>query len=356
MLIWVSVCVRLVLVVYGEWQDARVGLHYTDIDYLVFSDAAALVAKGESPYRRPTYRYSPILAMMLVPNEVFGRRFGKLLFVLFDVLTGVVIRRLVGKENAWKAWVLWDFNPFVINISTRGNSDSITAFMLVVLVYLLERERIIVGGLVYGVAVHMRIFPVFFGLTLLLRLKWRIVVFGVVSFGIFSALNCVFYAMYGYEFVYETYLYHLVRSDYKHNFAAPWLPVYAGINPNVYWGLARIAMVVVVSVSLWNDLRLTWAVIVLCFIAFNTVCTVQYFDWAIALLALLPEHVFTKKFCALFVVWLVSHLAWLGVAYQLEFRAQNVFIPLWCMSVLVFIGNNGLIYGLLSSNQKKHAT
>ena len=38
-----SVAVRLVLIVYGEWQDAHSLLKYTDVDYRVFSDAARFI-------------------------------------------------------------------------------------------------------------------------------------------------------------------------------------------------------------------------------------------------------------------------------------------------------------------------
>ena len=70
----------MVLIVYGEWQDTHMEVRYTDIDYMVFSDAASLVASGKSPFERSTYRYSPLLAFLLLPNSVLHRSWGKFIF------------------------------------------------------------------------------------------------------------------------------------------------------------------------------------------------------------------------------------------------------------------------------------
>lgn len=71
---------RAGLIVYGEWQDTQMEVPYTDIDYTVFSDAARLMVEGKSPFERHTYRYSPLLALVLVPNILLHRCWGKLLF------------------------------------------------------------------------------------------------------------------------------------------------------------------------------------------------------------------------------------------------------------------------------------
>src|SRR2546421_3789823 len=76
-----SAIFRLILIVYGEWQDSHMEFRYTDV-----SDAASLLASGESPYKRSTYRYSPLLAFLLIPNFLVHRCWGKFFFcVIFNL-------------------------------------------------------------------------------------------------------------------------------------------------------------------------------------------------------------------------------------------------------------------------------
>lgn len=80
MMMWAAGGLRLLLVAYAEWHDAHMEVPYTDIDYYVFSDAAALITQGKSPFDRSTYRYTPLLAFVLLPNTWIHRCWGKLLF------------------------------------------------------------------------------------------------------------------------------------------------------------------------------------------------------------------------------------------------------------------------------------
>ena len=79
-LLLAAAALRLLFIAFGEWQDAHMEVRYTDIDYQVFSDAAALLAKGRSPFERETYRYSPLLALFLVPNVLLHPAWGKIFF------------------------------------------------------------------------------------------------------------------------------------------------------------------------------------------------------------------------------------------------------------------------------------
>lgn len=44
-------------------------------------------------------------------------------------------------------------------------------------------------------------------------------IFTFVSAGVFISLTGVFYALYGYEFLHEGYIYHVTRKDNRHNFS-----------------------------------------------------------------------------------------------------------------------------------------
>ena len=82
---------RLLLIAYGQHQDSNMDVKYTDVDYRVFNDAARHVYEGGSPYLRHTYRYSPLLAYLMLPNIMWSPSIGKLIFVMFDIFAGYLI-------------------------------------------------------------------------------------------------------------------------------------------------------------------------------------------------------------------------------------------------------------------------
>jgi GPI mannosyltransferase 1 subunit M len=156
---------RLVLLVYGIWQDAHSALKYTDIDYLVFTDAARLVARGESPYDRDTYRYTPLLAWLLAPTAhpvLFSS--GKVLFAAADLLAGWLLLRLLrargfASERAGAFAALWLWNPMVATISTRGSSEGLLGVLTTALLWAVESRRFNLAGLLLGLGVHFKIYP-----------------------------------------------------------------------------------------------------------------------------------------------------------------------------------------------------
>uniref|UniRef100_A0A1I8B1Q5 GPI alpha-1,4-mannosyltransferase I, catalytic subunit n=1 Tax=Meloidogyne hapla TaxID=6305 RepID=A0A1I8B1Q5_MELHA len=169
--------VRLFFILYARIHDYFFHLNFTDVDYEVFTEAALLVSKGFSPYNLTTYRYPPIIAWILIPNNLFGD-FGKIIFSILDVFVGwiqlqyftqfnkistsnkikdeeIISRRLI--------CLLWLFNPFNTIIATRGNSDSLICFLNLLTMFELSKGRYLLSAFIHGaLATHLRIFPVCF--------------------------------------------------------------------------------------------------------------------------------------------------------------------------------------------------
>ena len=166
---------RALLILYGEWQDRALAVKFTDIDYLVFTDAANHVVRGASPYLRPTYRYTPLLSWLLVPNHLLFLAFGKLIFISVDVLAGWVMYRILSlqrlsERTKMAACVLWLFNPLTATVSSRGNAESLVALLVLLTVYLLMAGHVTMAAIFYGLSVHFKIYPVIYSLALLLSI------------------------------------------------------------------------------------------------------------------------------------------------------------------------------------------
>jgi len=162
-----AVLFRAVLLVYGHYQDQNSALKYTDIDYYVFTDAAKYVARGQSPYQRDTYRYTPLLAWLLIPtawNDLWFD-FGKVLFAVTDVLAGGFIYRILRQTYrmqtvpALKYASIWLLNPMVAQISTRGSSEGVLALMVMALLWACLSRQWALAGIILGASVHFKIYP-----------------------------------------------------------------------------------------------------------------------------------------------------------------------------------------------------
>ncbi|KAL1367846.1 hypothetical protein AAHE18_02G079000 [Arachis hypogaea] len=135
----------VILIIYGEWQDAHMEVNYTDVDYLVFSDAVSLMASGDSPYKRTTYRYSPLLAFLLIPNSLIHRSWGKFIFSASDLLVGYFIhfilqQRKVPRKLCNYCVMTWLFNPFTFTIGTRGNCEPVVCAMILWIIICLMKD------------------------------------------------------------------------------------------------------------------------------------------------------------------------------------------------------------------------
>ena len=245
---------RLVIVYIAKLIDESGSTNkFTDTDYEVFSDAATHVYNGGSPFARHTYRYTPLAAYICLVNNVIHPLAGKILFCLCDIVMGLIFWRIIEhqreqlpnevKANTWKTVTFvacWIFNPMIVGMPTRGSNDNIISLLIFIALYFLLKKQYVLAGLSYGLSVHFKIYPIIYSFVLYFfidmdrsliakgkTLKAIVskkgfftrdrLVFTFVSAGTFIGLTTFFYFIYGYEFLYEAYLYHFVRKDHRHN-------------------------------------------------------------------------------------------------------------------------------------------
>ena len=324
--------IRLFLVIYGCVHDRLFELRYTDIDYLVFTDGARYVAQGRSPFLRHGYRYTPLFAYMALGNVWIISIFGKLLFVLFDVLTGHLIYRLlrhstvnVRERPSRLAAAFWLYNPLPLVVSTRGSSDSVVTFLVLLSLYLVIDRRWALAGLTYGLVVHCKLYPIIYAPALylflsgsqtnrllsfsaLLPLNGKKLIFFSTAAISFLATTYVCYARYGKLYADEAWLYHLQRQDLTHNFS-PYFYLYQLSDNAAYQQLIgylafvpQLVSILYLSVrhTVWinhkhpqyrlQHLFFSLFTITYLFVSLNKVCTSQYFLWYLCLLPLVTPY------------------------------------------------------------------
>ncbi|KAI4238483.1 MAG: hypothetical protein LQ352_007868, partial [Teloschistes flavicans] len=325
-----AIALRSLLLVFGLLQDAYSPLKYTDIDYFVFTDAARYVSQGLSPYERETYRYTPLLAWILLPTAWQGAvwfSFGKVLFALSDIVAGWLILLVLKSPSgggmttaqALKFASIWLLNPMVANISTRGSSEGLLGVMVIALLWAVIQRRIIMAGVLLGLSVHFKIYPFIYGPSIIWALEtptspestevyspdpdqsnepespseaiinffnYPRLTFFISSLGTFAALNLLMYAIYSTTFLQHTFLYHLTRIDHRHNFspynallhlssAYPDKVSSLKLESLAFIPQLAISAVLIPLTLAKRDLAGTMLAQTFAFVAFNKVCTSQ---------------------------------------------------------------------------------
>ena len=369
---------RLVLLVYGVHHDAHSIVKYTDIDYVVFTDAARYIANGESPYARETYRYTPLLAWILTPCFYYDRIWlGKVLFAAADLLAGwlmVEILQRAGRctaEQAIKYASVWLLNPMVAVISTRGNSESLIGVLVLMAVCLVTVSKPFAAGVFLGLAVHCKIYPFIYSPTLYLYVtggKLRLVhtngawlfLGSVMGFVVPSLLM---YKIYGFEFWQHTYLHHASRIDHRHNFSIYHLLMYfssARSDVLLFPSPATTAFIPQLTLAFLafplrfasRHLLTTLFLQTFAFVSFNKVCTSQYFMWYLLLLPLyMPFAHFRHRSTMMALgLWAAGQAAWLKYGYDFEFLGVSCFYPyMWLASVAFFLINAAITAAIVDN-------
>jgi phosphatidylinositol glycan class M len=337
------------------------------VDYIVFTDAARFLVNGESPYERATYRYTPLLALLLTPNILLNPVWGKILFACADLLAAFLISRLIAPlgftrkklgslpVSAKTLVCIWLFNPIVINVSTRGNAEALISVAVLSTLYFLQQQRIVLAGFLFGLSVHLKLYPIIYSLALVISIRaenpvsyrWismnqitdfitdrrrcSFIISSVVSFLFLSGFS---YFLYGYRFLHESLLYHIIRTDHRHNFSVYFYQMYlAQEGVGGLLGLTAFVPQLVLLLALTHryaaeDIGTCICLQTVAFVALNKVCTVQYWVWYFALVPLCLARcapVAVRWWIAVCVWWVAAVALWLFQAYRLEMLG----VPTW---------------------------
>uniref|UniRef100_A0A336N8Y0 GPI alpha-1,4-mannosyltransferase I, catalytic subunit n=1 Tax=Culicoides sonorensis TaxID=179676 RepID=A0A336N8Y0_CULSO len=423
----ISTVIRLFLINYGEIQDSISEVPYTDVDYRVVTDGARHVLQGKSPFKRHTFRYTPILAYLLLPNHWIHNCFGKVLFSCFDIIIGVLIKKIVCEEFLHTRTVvdnkltiaeklnkkyirrrqselksnqlpsrfiqvaeycayLWLYNPLPMVIATRGNGDSVScALVLAALYYMLKQEKpdfnqYFTAGLFLGTAIHFRLYPIGFTFACFLTLSSRntidnykdltnvflqinrkqlSLIFGTITS--FIILTSAMTAFYGFDYLYESILYHLVRKDTRHNFSLFFYLQYLGSEytitaaEKVLTLLPQLITVFLISIKYGtNRETLPFCLFTIAFlmVTYNSVVTSQYFVWFLSLIPVCAKNLQglgLKRAIFLPIVWFLAQGGWLLPAYLLEFKGWNTFDFIFLQGSVFFVANIIILYTIIAT-------
>ncbi|XP_071864016.1 GPI mannosyltransferase 1 [Bombus fervidus] len=353
---------RITLVFYSNFHDKTFNVPYTDVDYKVFTDAARHMVEGSSPFERATYRYTPLLAFILTPNIFINENFGKILFSFLDILVTILIKKIVALQNYNEKLqcicaFTWLYNPFTIVISTRGNADTVTVLLVMITLYLYLQDKFILAGLFHALSIHFRLYPIVFIIPMYLALRDKSyviptknqlkLVLSCVSLIIF--LTAINYYFYGYKFLYESLIYHMIRKDPKHNFSVHFYMQYlsadqlSSVINKIFTFLPQLILLVLLSYKYSSKSLLPFAMFTqtMVMVMYNPVLTSQYFFWYVSLLPLcLPRFGLTlRRSLYLCLGWILSQSLWLLAAYLLEFQGLNTFMYMWIASLSFFAVN-----------------
>ena len=177
-----------------------------------------------------------------------------------------------------------------MNVSTRGSAESVIVALVLLTIHLYQQKVFILTGMVYGLAIHMKIYPTIYCLTLYIPLtnstglrslpevnvaRVRLVVSTVLTL---SLLTWLFYNMYGEDFLQDAYLHHITRKDIRHNFSVYFYLLYltveyddAGLNLLTFLPQLNLLLVITAKFNRIHDVIFAMFCQTLIFVTFNKV-------------------------------------------------------------------------------------
>lgn len=207
----------------------------------------------------------------------------------------------------------------------------------------------------------------------------------------------------GFPFLQHSYLYHIGRTDHRHNFSIYFYPLYLGLvrqDPNGTTQpqskiLALAAFLPQIIVSIGGGFYLAWSLIrgdipqekrekdspmvekdsivpvdralqhlpfifliqTFTFVTLNKVCTSQYFMWYLWFLPLVIPRLLpgldvgtgisAMKGITMVALWVGGQALWLSQGFRLEFLGEEVFLELWASGVIMLGINAWLVVALV---------
>lgn len=198
-----------------------------------------------------------------------------------------------------------------------------------------------------------------FWLTLRNIFTWRRIIFGLISAVVFFICTGISFYLYGWDFLHEALLYHLTRTDPRHNFSIYFYRIYLHyeqeftVMEKLISFLPQILVQLVLVFRFSRDLPFCFFTQTLAFVAFNKVMTAQYFVWFFCLLPLiLPWSKINLKWKGLAstLLWIGAQTHWLMWGYLLEFKGKNVFIQLWVASIVFLAANTYILISIIQNH------
>ena len=342
---------------------------------------------------------------------------------------------------------IWLFNPFTVTMSTRGSIESVISLMVLTVLYLVLQMDLTRAATLYGLAIYFRMYPVFYGMPAwiyvcwkyhtrtfscfrahekvaqfssrglltsmtrveivrktnfcesLLRPKLRERFFLVgVTLSITLALGALSLALYGVDSVYKAYVFHLFRSDVRHNFSASFYAKYLSLDDHFKTDLIRLdgalsfrvlqalcepnpqlLILLIIGLKYAEDFSFCLFLQTVIFVTFNKVCTAQYFIWYFCLLPLTfpntslgidvePLAAYGQGLCTpsdplersestcsvfhvtnCFVLWQAVLFLWLSSGWALVFCGLGYYWQLWLASTFLLLMNTFFVTSLISA-------
>lgn len=371
-----ALVIRCILVCVGVYVNDPPALSMTDIDYLVVWDGICLASV---PSERTTYRYSPMLKLLLWPICSWPI-YGKLLYIMFDIVFGLIAYKITGYNN--RITFLWLLNPIIIALSVRGSFDTVVQVLLAYMLLTIKQSKHFTAGLILGLCIHLRIYPIIFCpfISLYVILDRRLVetcytagVTRVVSFlsAVVVSLTATTVLSISMDSGYLSsgLLYHIFgRVDHRHNLSILWGTQLACSKGKeaFCWPFAKIFQITILAALIIRRV-LTLRVLVLnsnkqdlsiyqsnylyhqllndlddacrSFVAFNSVVTAQYFAWTFATSTLSSNTTIDKLFWFKSAIFFVSLGLSLGASASLEFFGNTNHLSIITLANVATMGS-----------------